>query len=178
MDGQSETKNLEVLIDGRVYTLAGSCPEEHLQRIGRYIDRRISEARRVKPIKSYNFDLNTLFIIINTVDDLLSKADQVSGLENEIKKLNASNEWLNKQLTDTEILLEDANKQQESLRRQLSEMQISLDKESSIIEGLKRQLSETKSLLEKEKKESSKQRYETEKNYNEKVEPDKKATGK
>ena len=109
-----EIKNLEVLIDGRVYTLAGSCTEEHLQRISRYLDRKIAEARKTKPITAYNFDLNTLFIIINIVDEMFKKTDEASSLEteknryaNEIKKLKAEYEDLKTRLTEARRLLDE-----------------------------------------------------------------------
>ena len=102
-----EVKNLEVLIDGRVYTLAGSCSEEHLQRIGRHIDKKIAEARRVKPVTAYNFDLNTLYIMINIVDDLIYKTDRANTLESEnnrlageLKKVKAENDELKSKLSD------------------------------------------------------------------------------
>jgi len=113
-----DIKNLEVLIDGRVYTLAGSCTEEHLQRISRYLDRKIADARKTKPITAYNFDLNTLFIIINIVDELFRKTDDVGTLEteknrylNEIKKLKAENEDLKARLTESKRLLDEEKKE-------------------------------------------------------------------
>ena len=117
-EAKAEKKNIEVLIDGRVYTLAGSCPEEHLQRIGRYIDRKISEARSIKPITAYNFDLNTLFIIINLVDDLLDKTDKSVSLKNEMenlsvenKRIKSENENLKQKLTEARKLLDDEKKE-------------------------------------------------------------------
>ena len=138
MDEQEkiETKNLEVLIDGRIYTLAGSCSEEHLQRIGRYIDKRISEARRIKTIRSYNFDLNTLFIIINTVDDLLAKQDKADEFEKETRILKAQNEGLQKQILEVQLAKHDKAEELENE-----------------IKSLKKQLLECQALLEKEKKE-------------------------
>ena len=109
-----EIKNLEVLIDGRVYTLAGSCTEEHLQKISRYLDRKITEARKTKPITAYNFDLNTLFIIINIVDELFKKTDEAITFEteknrylNEIKKFKAENEDMKTRLAEARRLLEE-----------------------------------------------------------------------
>jgi len=116
--GQKEVRNLEVLIDGRVYTLAGSCPEEYLQRIGRHIDKKIVEARRVKPITAYNFDLNTLYIMINLVDEMLTKSDGADAFEaesvrltGELKKIKNENEDLRAKLAEVKKLLEDEKKE-------------------------------------------------------------------
>ena len=122
---KKDTKNLEVLIDGRVYTLVGSCPEEHLQRIGRYIDKKITEARHVKPITSYNFDINTLFIIINIVDDLLYKMDTADALQSENNKLTA----------------------------EIKRIKIENESLKTENEGLKSKMAEAHKLLEAEKKE-------------------------
>jgi len=113
MDEQAEknVKNLEVLIDGRVYTLAGTCSEEHLQRIGRHIDKKISEARRIKPITAYNFDLNTLYIMINLVDDLIYKTDRANTLESENARLIAENKKIKTEKDDITIKLSEANRQ-------------------------------------------------------------------
>jgi len=100
-----------------VYTLSGSCPEEHLQRISRYIDRKIQDARKTKPITAYNFDLNTLFIIINMVDELFNKSDKVQALEvdtvklaNENKNIKAENENLKAKLAEARKQLDEERK--------------------------------------------------------------------
>jgi len=127
----NDIKNLEVLIDGRVYTLAGSCPEEHLQRIGRYIDRKILDARRTKPITAYNFDLNTLFIIINIVDELFRKSDEVgvheaekARLTNEVKRLKTESEDLKTRLADMRKLLEDERKEFQKFKSEAEKREI------------------------------------------------------
>ena len=122
---EKETRNLEVLIDGRVYTLAGSCTEEHLQRIGRHIDKQISEARRVKPITAYNFDLNTLYIMINLVDDLLYNSDKADGFESEsarlqgeLRKIKAENDDIKTKLAELKKSLEDERKETARLKNE------------------------------------------------------------
>ena len=118
-------RNLEVIIDGRVYTLAGNCTEEHLQRIGRYIDKKISEARRVKPITAYNFDLSTLYIVINLVDDLLQNTDRADILEaendraaGEAKRLRAEADDLKKKLFEANKIIEEDKKEIARLRNE------------------------------------------------------------
>lgn len=133
MDGQDnkDIKNLEVLIDGRVYTLAGSCSEEHLQRIGRHIDKKITEARRVKPITAYNFDLSTLYIMINLTDDLIYKTDRASTAESECARLTGELKKQKAELDDLRAKFAELSKQLEAEKRENAAYKSAVSKNES-----------------------------------------------
>lgn len=104
-----EPTKLEVIIGGRTYTLQGGESEEYFQQLAWYLDKKIAEAKRVKPMTS-TIDLSTMHIIINIVDDLFKQrvlsaqsAENVKSMEEELKRY--SNEI--SKLTDENLLLKE-----------------------------------------------------------------------
>lgn len=105
----------EVLIDGKVYTVSGAGSEEYFQEIARYLDKKIAEAKRFKPITNAGFDISTLFILINIVDDLLKQKalseelaasckkikQELTAFQDEVEKLTVENMALTEKLEET-----------------------------------------------------------------------------
>ena len=87
--GNSSNANntVEVVIDGEVVTLVGVESEEYIQRVARYIDKKISEINRSRkqPFAANSF-MKTLLISVNIADDLFKERENYKKLEETLKE--------------------------------------------------------------------------------------------
>lgn len=119
-----EPTKLDVIIGGRKYTLQGGESEEYFQKLAWYLDKKISEAKRIKPMTN-TIDLSTMHIMINIADDLFKqraystqaaetakkKADELARYSNEISKLTEENLLLKERLSETMVNYNNAKKE-------------------------------------------------------------------
>ena len=83
--GSNVAKNsVEVVIAGEVVTLTGVESEEYIQRIARYIDKKIAEINRTHKSFSINSFLKTLLISVNIADDLFKTKEKNQRLNTEV----------------------------------------------------------------------------------------------
>ena len=87
--GSSNTPSntVEVVIDGEVVTLVGVESEEYIQRVARYIDKKITEINRTRkqPFAANSF-MKTLLISVNIADDLFKERENYKKLEGTLKE--------------------------------------------------------------------------------------------
>ena len=69
---------VDVVICGEVITLKSDEEEAHLQRIARYIDRKLAELTAVNAHASINERIRTLLIALNVADDYFKTADALA----------------------------------------------------------------------------------------------------
>ena len=69
---------VNVVICGEVITLKSDEEEAHLQRIARYIDRKMEELMEANPNASINERIRTLLIALNVADDYFKTADALA----------------------------------------------------------------------------------------------------
>jgi len=86
--GESDQTKLNVIIAGRPYTLQGVESEEYIQQLAWYLDKKIDEAKRNKPMTGI-IDVNSLYVIINIVDDLFKQREIA---QHSVKKAYAMSE--------------------------------------------------------------------------------------
>ncbi|MCL2851842.1 MAG: cell division protein ZapA [Defluviitaleaceae bacterium] len=82
----SKTK-LQVVIAGEVVVLTGEESPEYIQRVARYIDKKMHELGRTKKVVSFNSFSKTLLIAINIADDLFKEIDANEKIRLEYAKL-------------------------------------------------------------------------------------------
>ncbi|MCL2377919.1 MAG: cell division protein ZapA [Defluviitaleaceae bacterium] len=76
---------VDVVICGEVITLKSNEEEAHLQRIARYIDRKLADLTAANATASINERIRTLLIALNVADDYFKASDNLA-------RTNAMNE--------------------------------------------------------------------------------------
>jgi len=71
---------VDVVICGEVITLKSNDEEAHLQRIARYIDRKLAELTAANANASINERIRTLLIAVNVADDYFKATDSLARL--------------------------------------------------------------------------------------------------
>lgn len=79
--------DVEVLIDGRKYTICGFESEEYMQHIASYINRKFADFRKKDYYARMDIDLRSVLLAINIADDYCKAQKKASEYrtENEIK---------------------------------------------------------------------------------------------
>jgi len=75
-----------VRIAGKEYNIAGYDPEEHVQRVAAYVDKRMNElsmATRLPPAQL------AVLTAVNAADDMMKSRDEVQRLRREVEQLRA-----------------------------------------------------------------------------------------
>lgn len=84
---EPKNKNsVEVIINGEVITLMGVESEEYIQKIARYIDKKVSTLLREKKSLGTNAFMKTLLVSVNIADDLFKEREKVQLLDAELAK--------------------------------------------------------------------------------------------
>ena len=77
---------VDVVICGEVITLKSNEEEAHLQRIARYIDRKLADLTASNANASINERIRTLLIALNVADDYFKAADSLARINAQHEK--------------------------------------------------------------------------------------------
>lgn len=82
-----DKNDVEVLIDGRKYTISGFESEEYLQQIATYINHKFADFRKKEFYARMGLDLRSILLAINIADDYYKAKKKASEFrtENETK---------------------------------------------------------------------------------------------
>ncbi|MCL2673874.1 MAG: cell division protein ZapA [Defluviitaleaceae bacterium] len=72
----NDKTKLEVVIAGEIVVLSGEESPDYIQRLARYIDKKMTQLGREKKIVSFNSFAKTLLVAINIADDLFKEIDK------------------------------------------------------------------------------------------------------
>lgn len=75
---------MELRIAGKDYTVVGVEPEEYIQRVGHYIDRKMTDVMRAS--NSLSTSLAAVLTAINVGDDLFKSRESEFNIKKELKK--------------------------------------------------------------------------------------------
>lgn len=76
----AEKTNIEVIIDGRVYTLSGYESQEYLQKVASYLNTKKTEMNSISEYKRIPPDLKDILFQINLADDYFKAKSQIELL--------------------------------------------------------------------------------------------------
>lgn len=107
----SDKNYAEVLIDGTVFTLAGTEDEGYLRRVAAYLNEKIGEVKRVPGFSRMNADYQTLMVQLNLTDDYFKEQERADTLETQKGILEKEAYSLKHELITTQMKLESLEKE-------------------------------------------------------------------
>jgi cell division protein ZapA len=85
-DAVTGKNKVEIRICGKDYTVVGVEPEEYIQRVGLYIDRKMNEIMRVN--NKLSTSMAAVLTAVNVADDYFKSHENEAVMKKEIKKLS------------------------------------------------------------------------------------------
>ena len=83
---------MELRIGGKDYTIVGSEPEEHIQRVGLYIDKKMCEIMKMN--NKLSTSMVAVLTALNVADEYFKLRDSELNLRKELKRLHEQVESL------------------------------------------------------------------------------------
>lgn len=115
-----ESKNYtEVIIGGKVYTLAGFEEEVYLQRVASYINDKMAALKSQQGFLRQSADYQTIMVELNIADDYFRAQKQAESAENRLSLMEKETYNLKHELVGTQIKLEKALKESDEWQEQL-----------------------------------------------------------
>lgn len=116
-----DSKNYaEVLIDGNVYTLAGTEEKSYFQKVAGYINDKIEKLREQPGFGKQSADYQRVMIELNMADDYFKALDQVSAMEHQKNEMEREIYSLKHELVSTQMKLESALRTLDALQKEQS----------------------------------------------------------
>lgn len=98
--------NTEVLIDGKIYTLAGSEEEGYIQRLASYINEMVLTLKRQEGFTKQSAEYQNVMIELNMADDYFKAREQIARLESQKAEMEKETYSLKHELVATQMKLE------------------------------------------------------------------------
>ncbi len=103
----------EVLIDGKIYTLAGKEDEGYIQRLAGYVNEMILTLKRQGGFAKQSAEYQNVMIELNMADDYFKARERISVLEQQKTEMEKETYSLKHELVATQMKLEAARKEAE-----------------------------------------------------------------
>jgi len=118
------SKNVvEVIIDGKIYTLSGYESEAYLQKVGSYINNKSAEFKKDELFRRQNIDTQRTLLELNIADDYFKAKKQADLLENDLDDKEKSLYDIKHELIATQIKLDAANKEVSMMQNEIIDLQ-------------------------------------------------------
>lgn len=134
----SQKNFTEVLIGGKVITLAGYETEEYLQKVATYLNHKITECKNSEGYCRQNTSMQNTLLALNIADDYFKTKKLGDALERDIEAKDKEMYDLKHDLISIQIKLENAEKLVEQLREQNNQLQMEQIKLQTEIKTTKR----------------------------------------
>ena len=113
--------DVEVLIDGRRYTICGFESDEYLQKVASYINQKFGEFKKIDSYRNMDLELRNVLLAINIADDYFKAKKQISILEEELQAKEKELYDLKHELISAQIKLESSEEQVKTLQQDINE---------------------------------------------------------
>lgn len=120
----SQKNYTEVLIGGKVITLAGHETEEYLQKVATYLNHKINECKETEGYLRQNASMQSTLLALNIADDYFKTKKLSEALERDIEIKDKEIYDLKHNLISNQIKLENAEKLIEKLKEQTNDLQM------------------------------------------------------
>lgn len=111
----------EIIVGGRVFVISGYESEEYLQKVGTYINNKLTEYLRDEGFKRLTPDYQNLLLEINMADDYFKAKYQIALLEDELKAREDELCNIKHELISTQMKLENLEKALQSSKDEATE---------------------------------------------------------
>ena len=119
----SSKNTVQVLIDGKVYTLSGYEDEDYLNRVASYINSKLAELKSAEGFRRQNRETQNTMTYLNIADDYFKCKRQADILELELENKNKELCNLKHDLIELQIKEEAARKELSGLQKKYSEQE-------------------------------------------------------
>ncbi|HJA70541.1 MAG TPA: cell division protein ZapA [Candidatus Lachnoclostridium stercoravium] len=113
----SSKNYIEVLIDGKIYTLGGMEEEAYLQKVANYINEKISLMKKQNGFLKQSADYQSVMTQLNIADDYFKAMEQVDTLEEQKEDLEKEAYSLRHELVTTQMKLDKAVRDLEEAKK-------------------------------------------------------------
>jgi cell division protein ZapA len=113
--------DVEVLINGRKYTICGYESAEYIQKIANYINSKYNELQEMENFSKLDLDLKNIFLQINVADDYQKAHKRVLELEEELELKEKETFDLKHELVLMQTNYEELEKEMKGIREKLDE---------------------------------------------------------
>lgn len=113
--------DVEVLINGRQYTICGYESAEYIQKIANYINSKYNEIKKMDNYSMLDLDLKNVFIQINIADDYQKVHKRVIELDEELELKEKMAFDLKHELVLLQTKYEELEKEKKTIKEKLDE---------------------------------------------------------
>lgn len=125
---KNEKNDVEVLINGRTYTICGFESAEYLQQIAGYINRKYAEFQKMENYKQMDVELRNVLLAINISDEYYKEKKRASEYRTE-------NELREKMVLDMKHEIIELQERGKKKDKRIAELEAQLEKsEKKIVE--------------------------------------------
>lgn len=138
-------KSAEVIIDGKVYTLSGYEEEDYLQKVGAYINNKISEFNEMEEFRRLSADTRSTLLALNIADDYFKAKESVDKYQMDMDQKEKEIYDLKHDLIADQIKLENYEEKIKALEADKQELLVQKSKlEASLEDALLGDIAEDK----------------------------------
>lgn len=138
-------KSAEVIIDGKVYTLSGYEEEDYLQKVGAYINNKISEFNEMEEFRRLSADTRSTLLALNIADDYFKAKESVDKYQMDMDQKEKEIYDLKNDLIADQIKLENYEEKIKALEADKQELLVQKSKlEASLEDALLGDIAEDK----------------------------------
>ena len=119
---ENKTK-VSVVIDGKVYMLAGSSSETFMQRIASYVDGKIRELKQQNGYSKLPQEYKNILLSLNIAEELFKLRDEVNIFNQEHQENEQELYKLKQEMVDKEMRIDTANKLVIEYKTKVNELQ-------------------------------------------------------
>lgn len=134
----SSKNNVQVSIDGKLYTLCGYESEEYLQKVAGFINKKIVECKTSEGFRRLASDTQQIMIHLNVADDYFKAKKQADTLESEIESKDKEIYDLKHELIAAQIKVDAAEQELKELKDSIAGYQKQVLKLEAEVEELRK----------------------------------------
>lgn len=131
----SSKNAVDVIIDGKIFTLSGFESDAYLQKIASYLNTKITEYKKDDVYRRQNRDFQHALLEINIADDYFKAKKQADMLENDVEEKDKQIYDLRHELIALQVKLDTLTKENADYNKRVVEYQKRLIKIETIMES-------------------------------------------
>lgn len=119
----SAKNDVQVSIDGKLYTLSGYESEDYLQKVAGFINKKIAECKTSEGFRRLSSDTQQIMIHLNVADDYFKAKKQADTLESEMDSKDKEIYDLKHELIAMQIKFDASEQENKELKNNIADYQ-------------------------------------------------------